>query len=136
MPQPKSVLLVDGDPTTAFLHQRLFRRLHVPAHLHFAANGQEALDVLSQLCAEPDRNCPVLVLLDLYMPVMNGLEFLAHYQQLSTDVCSTTVVVVLTTSQHPADMARVQRYPVKGILTKPLNEAKVNDLLRDHFAHA
>jgi CheY-like chemotaxis protein len=132
----KSVLLVDDDATVNFLNDRLFSRLQVAEQLQFAANGQEALDTLGQMCASAEPGCPALVLLDVNMPVMNGIEFLEHYQQLPAAIRSATVVVVLTTSELRLDMARIRQYPVGGILLKPLTEDKVNTLLREHFGLA
>ncbi|UOQ69524.1 response regulator [Hymenobacter volaticus] len=78
-------------------------------------------------------SCPALILLDLNMPVMNGLEFLEAYEQLDWLQRQAIVVVVLTTSGNPQDLARVQLLPIAGTLTKPLTEAKVRDLLQTHF---
>ncbi|RZK88383.1 MAG: response regulator, partial [Hymenobacter sp.] len=98
-----------------------------------AANGEEALRLLAQQGHEPATR-PNLILLDMNMPVLNGLAFLEAYTQLPAAVQEAIIIVMLTTSLHPVDLARVQQLPIAGFLNKPLTEAKVTALLREHFA--
>jgi CheY-like chemotaxis protein len=130
MSKLKSVLLVDDDDTANFINQLLLTRLQVAEQLQVVTNGQEALNTLS-VAAEADG--PALVLLDLNMPVMNGLEFLEQYQYLPAAVRSATVVVVLTISEFQLDLARLRQYSVQDVLLKPLTEGKVTALLSQHF---
>lgn len=133
MPQRLRVLLVDDDQTTNFLNKLLLTRLGVTEQVLTAANGEEALRILAQQGHEP-AICPNLILLDMNMPVLNGLAFLEAYTQLPAAVQRAIVIVMLTTSLHPVDLARAEQLPIAGFLNKPLTEAKVADLLREHFA--
>jgi len=133
MHQRLRVLLVDDDQTTNFLNKLLLNRLQVAEQVFVATNGEEALRVLAQQGSEPATR-PNLILLDMNMPVLNGLAFLEAYAQLPSTVQDAIVIVMLTTSLHPADLARAQQLPIAGFLNKPLTEAKVIDLLREHFA--
>lgn len=133
MPHRLRVLLVDDDQTTNFLNRLLLTRLGVTEQVLIAGNGEEALRLLAQQCKEP-ATCPNLILLDMNMPVLNGLAFLEAYAQLPSAVQDAIVIVMLTTSLHPADLARAQQLPIAGFLNKPLTEEKVASLLRQHFA--
>jgi CheY-like chemotaxis protein len=133
MLQRLRVLLVDDDQTTNFLNKLLLTRLQVTEQVLVATNGEEALRVLAQQGSEPATR-PNLILLDMNMPVLNGLAFLEAYAQLPSTVQDAIVIVMLTTSLHPVDLARAQQLPIAGFLNKPLTEAKVADLLREHFA--
>ena len=135
MPHHLRVLLVDDDQTTNFLNQLLLTRLGVAEQVLIAANGEEALRLLAQQCKGP-ATCPNLILLDMNMPVLNGLAFLEAYTQLPAVVQRCIIIVMLTTSLHPVDLARAQQLPIAGFLNKPLTEEKVQDLLRAHFASA
>ena len=127
-----AILLVDDDPTTNFLNQLLLEELAVTDQLLVAENGAEALHILTHVLP-PVAPGPVLVLLDVNMPVMNGMEFLEAYQQLPPDRRQDVVIVMLTTSLHPRDLARIQALPVASLVSKPLSEEKINAILREHF---
>ena len=133
MPKLTSVLLVDDDPTNNFLIERLLKRLDVADCILVAENGQEALAVLRQADAAPQSGYPALILLDIQMPIMNGIEFLQAYQQLPTAQQHATTVVVLTTSMDARDMARLHELPAAGLVNKPLTQDKLNSVLQLHF---
>lgn len=133
MPHALWVLLVDDDQTTNFLNKLLLTRLGVAQEVRTAANGEEALRVLAQHGSDAATR-PQLILLDMNMPVLNGLAFLEAYVQLPSAVQEASVIVMLTTSLHPTDLARARQLPIAGFLNKPLTEAKVAALLQEHFA--
>jgi CheY-like chemotaxis protein len=126
-------LLVDDDQTTNYLNQLLLKRLQVADALLVALNGQEALDLLAEHCHEATAQCPMLILLDVKMPVMDGFAFLEAYDKLPLPQKHAIIIVMLTTSLHPQDVDRVQRLNIAGFLNKPLTEAKINDVLKNHF---
>ena len=126
-------LLVDDDQTTNYLNQLLLKRLAVTDKLLVALNGQEALKQLEVHCHEASLECPMLILLDVKMPVMNGFEFLEAYAQLSIPNKQAVIIVVLTTSLHPQDVSRLENLSIAGFLNKPLTREKVDSILQDHF---
>lgn len=134
MPSLTSVLLVDDDPTTNFLNKLLLQRMEVAEQVFVAENGEQALHTLVRTCQDTDPTCPRLILLDMNMPVLNGLAFLEAYVQMPLAQQSAIVIVMLTTSLHPLDLARTQELPIAGFLNKPLTKEKVTDLLAQHFA--
>ena len=73
---------------------------------------------------------PDVVLLDVHMPVMDGIEFLEAFVQPPTP---PPVVIVLTTSVHARDQARMAKLPVADWVSKPLTRAKVDAILQQHF---
>lgn len=133
MPQLTSILLVDDDATTNYLNQTLIKRMGVAAHLHVAENGAEALQALHRTCVPVSGSCPDLILLDMKMPVMNGIEFLEAYAQLPLAKQQGVVIVMLTTSLLPSDLERVQQLPVAGVLNKPLTKEKLQAVVEEHF---
>jgi len=133
MPQVPSILLVDDDDTTNFLNQALIKRAQVTDRVLVATNGLEALQVLHATCTPTSTQCPALILLDINMPVMNGIEFLEAYQQSALIQNQASVIVLLTTTVLTRDLERVQQLPIASILDKPLTSVKLQALVDRHF---
>lgn len=129
-------LLVDDDDTTNYLNQRLLERLAITDTVLVAGNGLEALDLLHTHCDLPTSpTCPALILLDMKMPRMNGFEFLQAYAQRPRRQDPPVVIIMLTTSLNPGDVAKMQNLPIAGYLTKPLTSEKVTQIMQEHFGH-
>lgn len=96
---PKPILLVEDDRVYASLARSALKQLHVPNKLVHVANGKEALEYL---CADGNPK-PCLILLDLYMPEIGGIEFLRVIK--SDCTLKHIPVVVLTASPQAAHVA-------------------------------
>jgi CheY-like chemotaxis protein len=129
------VLLVDDDPITNFLNQQLLENLSVTDTLLMADNGQAGLDLLQAHCQDAQPTCPALVLLDVQMPVLDGFGFLEAYAHLPLGhLHSAIIIVMLSSSQHPHDIARAKALHAVDFLTKPLTMAQIEGVLEAHFA--
>lgn len=118
------VLLVDDDTTNNFLSARTLRQADAAAQLFEAMNGYDALELVKNEMLD-------FILLDVNMPVMDGLLFLEALQQLqSTTGFNAPTVVLLTTSESYLGSDEALHCPlVKGFLTKPLTQDHVSYLL-------
>lgn len=114
-----SILLVEDDLLDTINVERELRKLHVRARLHKARNGREALDLLRGTANQPAlQPLPALVMLDLNMPRMNGVEFL---QEIRGDAQLRHLnVFVMTTSEEESDRAATRALGVAGYIVKPL----------------
>jgi CheY-like chemotaxis protein len=127
MEQIKTVLLVDDDDFSTFISKSVLKRLAVEAEILTAKDGQEALAILREACLR--NSCPDLVLLDIYMPVMGGFEFMAEMQK-STDLsCPDMKIVFLSSSLHDLELAKAKKLPVAGCVEKPLTPEKLSKYL-------
>jgi CheY-like chemotaxis protein len=110
-----NILLVEDDEVDVMNVRRAFERNNVSNPLFVAGNGLEALEMLRNDQIPRERR---LVLLDLNMPKMNGIEFL---QALRADPeLAATPVVVLTTSNDDQDKIDAYNLNVAGYLLKPV----------------
>jgi len=113
--RPLNILLVEDDEVDVMNVQRAFERNHLTNALFVAGNGIEALEMLRSGALPRERR---LVLLDLNMPKMNGIEFLEALR--SDPEISSTPVVVLTTSNDDQDKVDAYNLNVAGYLLKPV----------------
>jgi CheY-like chemotaxis protein len=109
------ILLVEDDEIDQFAVRRAFKELQIANPLFIAENGVVALDHLSNSV----NQSPCLILLDLNMPQMNGVEFLKHRQK--SDVLKLIPVVVLTTSTQDSDLIESYNLGVAGYMAKPVD---------------
>ncbi len=110
-----NILLVEDDEVDVMNVRRAFEKAHVSNPLYVAGNGLEALDMLRGTSIPQERR---LVLLDLNMPKMNGIEFLEALR--ADPALSSTPVVVLTTSNDDQDKIDAYNFNVAGYLLKPV----------------
>jgi CheY-like chemotaxis protein len=110
-----NILLVEDDEVDVMNVRRAFERNNVSNPLYVAGNGLEALALLRDGTVPRERR---LILLDLNMPKMNGIEFLQALRA-DTDLASTPVVV-LTTSNDDQDKIDAYNLNVAGYLLKPV----------------
>jgi CheY-like chemotaxis protein len=130
MEKLSSILLVDDDSTNNFLNELLLKQLGVTDHLVTAEDGAQALGLLTK---PTDPLEPALVLLDVNMQGMNGIEFLEAYKELPLTQAAPTVIIVLTTTMDARDLSRLDELGIAGLVSKPLTKEKINDILQLHF---
>ena len=122
--RPLNILLVEDDAVDVMNVRRAFEKNHISNPLFVAGNGLEALDMLRNGQMPRERR---LVLLDLNMPKMNGIEFL---RELRADPgLLATPVVVLTTSNDERDKVEAYNLNVAGYLLKPVTFINFSELM-------
>lgn len=114
-PRVLNILLVEDDMVDVMNVRRAFKKAAISNPLWVAGDGIEALEVLRG-DSIPKGNR--LILLDLNMPRMNGIEFLQALR--ADETLSATTVVVLTTSNEERDKVDAYRLNVAGYLLKPV----------------
>ncbi|MBE9079005.1 response regulator [Romeria aff. gracilis LEGE 07310] len=124
-----NVLLVDDDEVDVMNVERAFRKNRIQNPLYVAGNGLEALTMLRGYGGNPPAvpNQRRLILLDLNMPKMNGIEFLKALRQ--DPELQTIPVIVLTTSDQEQDRIKAYNFNVAGYILKPVTFAKFADVV-------
>jgi CheY-like chemotaxis protein len=114
--EKKSILLVEDDELDVISFKRSLKKLEIECDLFVAHNGKEALQILmdSQAALKPD-----LVLLDLNMPKMGGIEFLSALR--NDKRFDGLNVFIMTTSSETEDRRMTEELGISGYIIKPLS---------------
>ena len=123
------ILLVEDDQVDVMTVRRALKEVKVTNPVVNLENGEEALKYLR----DPDSAQPCIILLDLNMPIMNGIEFL---QVIKHDTLLRRIpVVVLTTSEEQQDKISSFDLSVAGYLSKPVVYRQFVEVMRTFDAY-
>jgi len=125
------ILLVEDDVVDVKTVQRAFSETGISNPLYVTGNGEEALKFLRHEGEYSDHGkapTPGIILLDLNMPVMGGLEFLKIIKE--GGKLRRIPVVVLTTSKEDSDMIQSYNLSVAGYIVKPVEFAKFIEVVK------
>ena len=111
----KPILLVEDDRVDAMTVKRSLKEINVTNRLEIVGNGEEALEYLR----DENNEKPCIILLDLNMPKMNGIEFLKIARE--DERFRMIPVVVLTTSKNDQDRVESFKMCVAGYMIKPVD---------------
>lgn len=121
-PDSVEILLVEDNPNDLALTQRALKKARLANHLHVCRDGEEALDFLFGEGVHSGRSngqLPRVVLLDLKLPKVDGLEVL---RRLKADPRTRTIpVVMLTSSKEQKDVIESYNLGVNSYIVKPVN---------------
>ena len=124
MRNTKPVLLVEDDAIDTMTVRRAFRDLRLSNPLAHATNGEEALGYLQN----QENPSPCVILLDLNMPRMNGVEFMRAVKV--DPVLKKIPIVVLTTSRDDRDIIESYKLSAAGYIVKPVDYKKFVEAIK------
>ena len=129
------ILLIDDDDSANFLSELVIRKTNCTEKVVAVQSGNAALEYLKSkengVHPKPD-----LIFLDINMPGMNGWEFLEAYDELEFEQKGKIVVVMLTTSTNPDDIAKAKSIGgINDFSHKPMTTEMLNKVLLNYFSH-
>ena len=119
----KPIMLIEDDSVDAMTVKRAMRELHVTNSLIHCLNGEEGLKYLT----DPEAEKPFVILLDLNMPKMSGIEFLKAVKTYAE--LKPIPVVVLTTSKERQDVQASFELGAAGYMIKPVDYVKFMEVI-------
>ena len=131
MPDPGTILYVEDEESDVFFMRRAFEGEGLERSLQTVGDGQEAISYLSGegIYGERERYpVPVLVLLDLNLPVVSGFEVLQWMRQ---GACKALPVVVFSSSPRPEDVLKARELGADDYVEKPNSAFRFQEVVRD-----
>ncbi len=140
----KRVFCIDDDQITLTLCDLVIKKAAFADEVLVAKNGKAGLAFFSEYFANRKNNnskdeAPLIIFLDLNMPVMNGWDFLEDYLMKYSDRIPETKVVILSSTVNPEDFSRANQYEIvidfinKPLTIEGLEELKQNEYLGQYF---
>jgi CheY-like chemotaxis protein len=128
--EPLVILFIEDDPAHAEITMRNFKKNRITNKVIHLWDGQEALDYLFRQgkYSDPELSpVPHLILLDLRLPKVDGLEVLERIK--SVENLKSIPTVILTTSMAEVDISKAYNYNVNSYLVKPMDYDKFSNLI-------
>jgi CheY-like chemotaxis protein len=116
-----SFIVIDDTELDHFIAKKMINHADKRFEVKPFYEALSALDYIKSEGALVEGGTNTLILLDIYMPIMNGYEFLDAFEELDPAIQEKYYIVALTSSHEPADLNRMSSYKsAKGLLSKPL----------------
>jgi CheY-like chemotaxis protein len=134
MKQLIQILLVDDDQTNNYLNRSLLEGLGIADQIVVLDNGRQALEYLLAAEVSPE-SLPQLVIIDHFMPVMDGLELMQALNRTGFIKRHEIVFLLLAIHTSPEDLAAFEKLGVQEYTPKPLSPQVVLSAYQKYFAH-
>jgi len=126
--QPVNIIMIEDDEGHARLIEKNIRRAGISNDIHHFRDGTSALEYLHEAPDGPTHNGPALILLDLNLPDMNGVDILARIK--GDEHLRLAPVVVLTTTDDRQEIQRCYDLGCNVYITKPVDYESFADAIR------
>lgn len=124
-----TVLLVDDDESSHFLTSMVIRHKGCANHIHVASSADKAIKFLTAM--RSNGSLPELIIVDLRMPGMGGLELTRQIMGMQRSARTKVVIVILTNTPEEVRDQADTGYVI--VLPKPLTEGGLDDILLSQF---
>ena len=131
-----NILLIEDDPVHVKLVERILKKSGFNNQLTIIRDGEKAFNYLlnpNEKFSEEKFICPQLILMDINLPKINGLEILRQIKQ--SPKLQIIPVVMLTTSNNRTDLEKCYEYHANSYIIKPLDFEEFNQKIRfiEHY---
>lgn len=121
------VLLVEDDPITILVCERIIKMTSFAEKVTSCQNGRFALNYLLE--AREKKSLPEIIFLDINMPVMNGWEFLIELNKIKSDFEELPGIYLLSSTVDPEDFTKAKSFSlVKNFISKPLSKEALDKI--------
>ncbi|MDX2301526.1 MAG: response regulator [Microscillaceae bacterium] len=132
----KKVLIIDDNEIDALVCARLIRKLKPDSLVNTFFDAKEALNHLKDTAFKFPDNLPDLIILDLYMPLMNGWFFLKEYRNIASRFDKQIVILIASSNGYDQDFKQMRNFQeINGYIGKPFTLEKMTNLINKYFAY-
>ena len=126
-------MLVDDNSDDNFFHVREIKKVIPEVTIITRHSALDALQYLKSAKANTEE-LPLLIFLDINMPVMNGWDFLEEFQNLDDDVQNIITIIMLSTFDNLNDVDKAKTFEsITDLIAKPLTEEKLKEIIMKYF---
>jgi CheY-like chemotaxis protein len=119
--------IIDNDPMVSFYIKRLTELGALADIITIYDSPRGAVDYLV-MHKNSMQHLPDIILLDIYMPEMDGWEFIQEFQKIKDQLTKNIEIHIISSSNHPKDISRAESFPeVKAYLQKPVTLEALQD---------
>ncbi|MBL7868535.1 MULTISPECIES: response regulator [Flavobacterium] len=124
------ICLIDDDPIYQTITKKIIHKSEAASKILSFPNGAEAIDGLTKLVQQPEE-FPDIIMLDIEMPVMDGWNFMEHFQKIKTIFPKEVSVYIVSSSIACSDKERSKSYNgILGYFTKPVTLQNVLEIAK------
>ncbi len=130
-----TICIIDDDDVYQYSAERTIREEDIAQSVMVFSEAENALQYLAENSAMPEK-LPEVILLDIFMPVMDGWEFLDEYVKLKPKINKKILLYVVTSSVSASDKKRAERYEgISDYIIKPVSQITFREIAKDVQKH-
>jgi CheY-like chemotaxis protein len=132
MKKIKNVCVIDDDKIFQYLTHRIISDTHLIKEIEIFSNGMDALHYLESVSFDK-KKLPDIILLDLFMPVMDGWDFLKEYVDLQSKLAKKIPIYIISSSIDPIDIQKSKSInSVIDFIVKPMTKEVFMKIMHSH----
>jgi CheY-like chemotaxis protein len=130
MERLKTLILVDDDEIIVYLTKRTIKETNLVDLMEVFRNGKEAINYLIENAENLDL-LPEVIFLDLFMPEMDGWQFLEEYKKIKSKIGKPITIYIITSSISPEDISRAKSISeVSDYIIKPVTRENFIEIIK------
>ncbi|GAA4757561.1 MULTISPECIES: response regulator [Flavobacterium] len=127
----KNICVIDDDKTFQYLTHCVITDTHLIQDIEMFSNGLDALNYLQNNCLD-EKKLPDIILLDLFMPVMDGWGFLKNYTEIESKLVKKIPIYIVSSSIDPIDIQKSKSLGhVTDFIVKPMTKEVFLKILKN-----
>jgi len=125
----KKLIFIDDNQLDHFILKRVLNKYNLAYEVNCTADAEEVIGFLQQNQNDKEK-LPDIILLDIYMPLVNGWQFLEKVQQMQPFLNKPLSIYILSSSINPRDIQRAKQFScVKSFIFKPITKEMLEKLI-------